>query len=410
MLRRLDLARRSLMASGAALTMLMCGGAGSNSSEKVLYSFQGGADGIDPESIIENKSGNFYGTTFQGGAGGADCQNGSNGCGTVFELAADGTEKVLHSFTGGSDGTFPLSLILEKTGDLYGTTLNGGGSTNCYEGCGTVFELASDGTETVLHAFKGGADGGYPSTLIRDKNGDLYGTTQGGGNMADCDGYGCGAVFKLKQNGKTATVYAFQGGTDGTNPDWLIIDSSGNLLGTTYSGGGADCGTVFRITPEGSESVISTFQGGSDGCNAEGLLADGSGDFYGATESGGNMADCDGFGCGTVFELGADGTKTVLHAFTGGSDGAYPGGLILDKTGGIYGFTQRGGTGTCKVYEGCGTVFKLAPDGTETVLFAFGGCKRGCLPGWLLKGRNGGFYGSAFGGTYKYGIVFSIKN
>jgi len=84
--------------------------------------------------------------------------------------------------------------------------------------------------------------------------------------------------------------------------------------------------------------------------------------------------------------------------------------LILDKTGALYGITQSGGTGTCKVDGGCGTVFKLAPDGTETVLFAFGGCKRGCLPGWLLKGRNGGFYGTAFGGTYKYGIVFSIKN
>jgi uncharacterized repeat protein (TIGR03803 family) len=158
-----------------------------NGTETVLYSFKGGSDGILPfAGLIRDSSGNFYGTTQEGGV---------YGWGTVFKLAPNGTETVLHSFSGGTDGLEPVGgLVKGRNGSLYGTT-EGGGSTGCYGyGCGTVFKLAPDGTETVLHSFTGGTDGlGPVAGLIKDSSGNLYGTTQQGGD------HGGGTIFKLSK-------------------------------------------------------------------------------------------------------------------------------------------------------------------------------------------------------------------
>jgi uncharacterized repeat protein (TIGR03803 family) len=206
----------------------------------VLYSFKGGNDGADPNAaVIADAKGNFYGTTYGGG---------TSGLGTVFELAADGTETVLYSFKGGSDSANPFaSLILDAKGNLYGTTYSGGSGNH-----GTVFKLAPDGTETVLHSFAGGSDGTSPdSSLTEDNNGNLYGSTLYGGST-DCSGNGCGIVYKLAADGTETVLHAFAG-SDGAQPNAsLLAGKKGELVGTTYNGGntgcgGTGCGVIFKI-------------------------------------------------------------------------------------------------------------------------------------------------------------------
>jgi len=370
----------------------------------VLYAFKGGSDGCYPDArLIEDKSGNLYGTTQPGNG---SCLSNS-GSGTVFKLAPDGTETVLHVFggKGNGDGAWPSGgLIEDRAGNFYGTTLGGG-----TYGYGTVFKLAPDGTETVLYPFAGEGDGGNPMAgLIQDKSGNLYGTTSSGG------AYHGGTVFKLAPDGTETVLHAFGHTTgDGAYPSSdLILDEQGNLYGTT-SEGGTDrcvgyqnqpigCGTVFKLAPDGTETVLYAFRGlhGDGSVPDGGLIRDKAGNLYGTTAAGGTGCHQDK-GCGTVFKLAPDGTETVLYAFAGGRDGAVPlGGLIRDKAGNLYSTTEGGGGGQegCKSNpRGCGTVFKLAPDGTETVLFAFAhNISDGMGPsGDLMKGADGALYGTA---------------
>jgi uncharacterized repeat protein (TIGR03803 family) len=222
---------------------------------RVLYFFTGasGADGANPYSgLIRDSAGNLYGTTLYGGI----YENG-----TVFKLDTTGKETVLHaftgSFTGGADGAWPKAgLIRDPAGNLYGTTLVGGlilGCTQSSTGCGTVFKLDGTGIETVLYSFTGWADGAIPlGGLIRDPAGNLYGTTQYGGDLTcpDFVPFGCGTVFKLDATGKVTVLHSFTGGAGGANPyAGLIRDAAGNLFGTTYNGGTSGFGTVFKLTP-----------------------------------------------------------------------------------------------------------------------------------------------------------------
>jgi uncharacterized repeat protein (TIGR03803 family) len=321
---------RALLALGFAGWILsLSDTAPASASEKVLHVFQGGSDGALPDGgLVADKEGNLFGTTSNGGAG---CT--PDDCGTVFMLAPDHTESVLYAFKGGVDGAGPDgSLLADKSGALYGVT--GGGGGNC--GCGTVFELASDGTETVLYAFQGGSDGWYPAgALTADAHGNLYGATLLGGNYngANCSEYGCGTVFELKPNGTKTTLYAFQGGGDGQGPNGSFVrDASGNLYGTTIAGGvcngnASGCGTVFEIAPDGTETVVYPFQGDSDGETPYGgLIADEAGNFYGTTFLGGDTGACTD-GCGTVFKVNPSGVESVLYAFRFGADG---GGLRPD--------------------------------------------------------------------------------
>jgi uncharacterized repeat protein (TIGR03803 family) len=316
----------------------------------VLYVFAGGSDGYIPfGDLIEDTAGNFYGTTIYGGGNGCA---GGYGCGTVFRLAPNGAETVLYSFAGGSDGAQPFaSLIEDAAGNLYGTTSAGGG-TGCAngDGCGTVFKLTPDGTETLLHIFTGGSDGGNPQAgLIVDVRGNLYGTTANGGS--GCNGYGCGIVFKLVPDGTETVLYTFTGGRDGATPyAGLIKDSAGNFYSTTAGGGRHNKGTVFRLAPDGTETVLHDFAAGSDGAFPYGgLIKDKSGDLYGTTPGGGINRK------GIVFKLAPDGTETVLHAFGGGTGGGvYPSfGVIKDKHGNLYGTTSNGPG------DNDGAVFKL---------------------------------------------------
>jgi uncharacterized repeat protein (TIGR03803 family) len=196
----------------------------------------GGSDGKNPfySGLIHDKAGNFYGTTEEGGSAGA---------GTIFKFAPGQGETVLYSFKSGNDGGYPVAtLFLDKAGNLYGTT-NGGGAGDF----GTVFKLAPNGTETVLYSFQGGSDGAYPlSSLFEDASGNLYGTT-GGGDV----GNDFGTVFKLAPNGTETVLYAFTGGSDGSQPQGGLIanstDQKGALFGTTAYGGANGYGTVFSV-------------------------------------------------------------------------------------------------------------------------------------------------------------------
>ncbi|HEY3778600.1 MAG TPA: choice-of-anchor tandem repeat GloVer-containing protein [Rhizomicrobium sp.] len=357
---------------------------------RVLYTFKGGSDGSGPvASLIRDAAGNLYGTTEYGG---------TSGFGTVFRFAPDGTETVLYSFAGGEDGAYPAAaLIMDGSGNFYGTTV-GGGNGGCEgEGCGTVFKLAPDGTETVLHAFAGGSDGSGPAAgLIMDISGDLYGTTAAGGGTG-CYSYGCGTVFKLAPDGAETVLYAFQGGSDGGNPSaGLIADKSGNLYGTTQyggTGGIVSAGTVFEVTPDGQEKVLWDFCS-KDSCEdgefpVAGLIRDKAGNLYGTTTWGGIV--------GTAFKLAPDGTLATLHGFTDDPDGANPfGGLVMDKAGNLYGTTESGGKECGDYGSSCGIVFRIAPDGTETVLHAFRkGKGDGILPqAGLVKDGRGNLYGT----------------
>jgi len=378
---------------------------------QVLYEFcslQNCADGENPTAgLISDAQENLYGTTLYGG-GGTNC--GAYGCGVVFKLTPDGKESVLHAFVGGAgDGGSPWGkLITDGSGNLYGMTRWGGTAQSCFtggNGCGTVFKVTPKGTETILHIFTGGSDGVLPlAGLVADRNGNFYGTTSEGGGSGCLDGYGCGTVFEIAADGTETVLYRFcseQNCSDGAEPlSDLIIDDKGRLYGTTWDGGAYVGGTVFRLDPDGKEKVLYSFKGGSDGkLSAAGVIADKAGNLYGTTESGGGGSRCGGYGCGTAFELAADGTETVLHAFSNGTRGREPtAALFRDGDGNLYGTTlfSYGGRG--------GLVFKLAPDGTYTVLE---GIKS---PYWGLQapliGRNEYLYGTV---TFGYGALFRVR-
>jgi len=380
------------------------------SSEKVLYRFHGGADGRGPEAqLIKGNNGALYGTTYYGG-GGTGCNDGDRGCGTVFELTLQRTETVLYAFNGGSDGAYPLSnLVMDGSGNLYGTTEEGG------LGSGTVFKLAPDGTETVLYAFQGAPDGWAPEgNLVADSSGNLYGTTYYGGGTGgnECGEGGCGTVFKVTPDGTETVLHAFQGGNDGYAPSGgVILDNQGNLYGTTLEGGGGTgcsgfgCGTVFEVAANGTETVHHVFEGGNDGIAPwDSPILDGRGNLYGTTVEGGAQ------NLGTVFKLAPDGTETVLHAFSNASDGLYPlGGLIADTAGNLFGTTSDGGDDDCH-HGGCGTVFELTSGGKEKVLYVFQNSRGRHPAARLLLGDHDKLYGTApDGGKGNNGVVFAVK-
>jgi uncharacterized repeat protein (TIGR03803 family) len=265
------------------------------------HTFTDGTDGSSPQGVVIDAAGNLYGTTFT--------DNGDNGYGVVYKVDSSGNETVLYSFKGGADGGLPEGFLTrDSRGNLYGTTFVGGNLSACpgaWPGCGVIFKVDTGGNQTVLYTFTGGADGRSPNgSLLRDSKGNLYGTTFAGGNMV-CPGSGCGVVFKLDTGGKETALYTFAGGTDGWSPNsGLVLDSMGDLYGTTSSGGAFDKGTVFLVTAKGAEKVLHSFKGTSDGGYPySGLVRDGKGNLYGNTASGGDLKCSPPNGCGTVFNL-----------------------------------------------------------------------------------------------------------
>lgn len=317
---------------------------GKTGSESVIYSFTGGSDGAQPEAaLLTDGIGDFYGTTEAGGA---------NGLGVVFKVTTAGSESTLHSFAGGSDGANPVaSLIMDKSGNLYGTTEYGG--TN---GLGTVFKVTPGGSESVLYSF-GGSDGSYPlANLVMDTAGNLYGTTSEGGGSKTCSG-GCGTIFMLAANGTESVLHSFAGGSDGANPyAGLLLTKSGIMFGTTRNGGTANAGTVFELAHKGQDKVLHSFAGGTDGAYPVSAVTAKTGYLYGTTLEGGAS------GYGTVYKTSAKvGGGSVLYSFTGGSDGGFPKGGLLDQAGNLFGTAYAGGNAGCNADQGCGVVFELTP-------------------------------------------------
>ena len=326
----------------------------------------------------------------------------------ALTLSAGGAQaakfKVLYAFDGtgtDNDGLDPQGgLLRDKSGNLFGVTVYGGASDK-----GTIFEIRSDGTEDKLYDFTSTPDGGLPrGKLARDKAGNFYATATVGGAAGD------GAVVKLAPDGGESVLYSFQGGSDGYEPIGdLASDKQGNLYGVTIAGGNfsclqTGCGVVFRLAPDGAETVLHAFSSAEGFYPAASVVFDKTGNLYGTTSGGG------GNGFGTAFKLALDGTLTVLHSFAGNSDGANPAaGLLLDKAGNLYGTTQYGG-GNASCDGGCGTIFKLAPDGTEVVLHAFAGNADGRAPvAGLILGDDGNFFGTASaGGPKDFGTVFRV--
>jgi hypothetical protein len=407
--------------------------ANAQGTEKALYTFTSGTDGGFPFSgVISDAAGNLYGTSPGGGTSGA-C--GSNGCGMVYKLRPNGsggwTQTILHSFTGGSDGVDPIGgLVMDSVGNIFGTT--GGQNSTCTPigTCGTVFKLTPNGdgtyTESTLYRFQGGADGENPEgSLILDTKGNLYGSTVFGGVPSCYANVGCGTVFQLHPNTDGSwtekTLHRFVGGSDGAFMDaGLTFDTNGNLYGVTTDGGGRGCtgfgcGTVFRLskTQGWKERVLYRFTGGSDGSIAEGgVTFDGVNSFYGVTLLGGDTTCVVPgeplSGCGSVYQLthsSTGWTKTVLHNFTGGSDGISPqSSLTLDNAGNLYGVTGTGGSTGCSGGHGCGTIFSLTPGvsgWTESVLYGFSGGADGSTPWFsgVIRDSVGNLFGTtSYGG------------
>ena len=257
-------------------------------NEKVLYNFHlltANGFGQPTGGVIRDSKGNLYGTTF---IGQADVGYGN---GVVYKVDTAGHSTVLHNFTGEADGGVPYGgVIRDSKGNLYGTAEVGGAS-----GAGVVFKVDTFGNETVLYSFTGGSDGGYPlAGVIRDSKGNLYGTTNGGGAS------GAGVVFKVDTFGNETVLYSFTGGSDGGYPLWVVLvrDSAGNLYGTTNGGGASGAGVVFKVNAAGNETVLHSFTGGADGGNPyAGVILGPEGNLYGTTAFGGET------NAGVVFEI-----------------------------------------------------------------------------------------------------------
>jgi uncharacterized repeat protein (TIGR03803 family) len=364
-------------------------------TESVLYNFcslTNCADGHGPAgTLVRDANGNFYGATEGGGA--AE--------GTVFKVSPDGGETVIYNFEfANNDGSFPEDgVIIDAQRNLYGTTLYGGSAN-----LGTVYKISPAGSETILHSFTGGtSDGIGPyGPLLRDKNGNFYGTTAQGG------AYFYGIIYRLTPDGAETILHYFNPDEhDGAGPiTGLTMDKLGNVYGVAIAGGRYKQGVVFEINSKGRYSILHNFGVTATDGNAPATLTLGaSGDLYGTTAFGGT------YGAGTVFKLvrGANWNETVLYSFgSSTTDGQDPLGVpLLDAQGNLYGTTFIGGNAAC------GTIYKLTPSGEETILHDFGGTGDGCNPdGGLLKDSKGAFYGVTFaGGTGSYtpgGVVYKL--
>lgn len=382
----------------------------------VLHSFTGGRDGSSPAAgLTRAMPGTFYGTTVYGGAGG------QNGYGLVFKLANKGSGWALtplYTFSGGNDGANPgARVVIGPDGSLYGTTSYGGGSGCGGKGCGTIFNLRpppvsstnvlAPWTETVLYRFAGGNDGSLPSgDLVFDQSGNIYGTTVSGGSP------GRGTVYELTPSDGSwseTVLWSFSGGNDGGKPmGGVIFDTAGNLYGTTEAGGSSGYGSVFRLAPSGSgwtEKVIYSFRNGTDGANpVGGVIFDSSGSLYCTTTGGG------GGGAGTVLQLTSSRgswTLKVLYALTGQAGGGPQAPLTIDAAGNLYGVTLQDGA------SGYGSVFRLTRSNggwayTDLHDFSFG--SDGAKPlGTVALDESGNLYGTALdGGAYGFGVVYEI--
>jgi uncharacterized repeat protein (TIGR03803 family) len=361
----------------------------------------GAADGQDPQAgMIRGADGNFYGTTEYGG---------NDLGGTVFKYTPTASEKyapmgnvatitdfAFASNPQGSQG--PVATVLQSNdGNFYGTTYAGG-----THNAGTVFKVTPSGLKTVLWSFGGGNDGGYPkAALIQASDGNLYGTTSSGGT------FGYGAVFKITPAGAESVLWNFGGGSDGSYPEAGVVQGSdGSFYGSTSLGGTQGFGTVFRITPAGVETVLVNFDYTNGTEPKSGVILASDGNFYGTTAGGGTA------GGGVAFKVTLAGDLSIIWNFGAGNDAEGPwSGLIQGRDGNFYGTSVAGGTIRNSSVSGCGTVFRLTPDGVETVLwdFGYGGNGATLFPFSLVEDADGNFYGTNWiGGNTARGTIFKL--
>jgi uncharacterized repeat protein (TIGR03803 family) len=355
-----------------------------------------GTNGATPSAALaQGTDGALYGTTSEFGV---------NGYGTVFRITSRGTLTTLHNFDS-TDGAYPGGLVLATDENFYGETENGGVHDE-----GTAFKITRRGTLTTLYIF--GSDGILPrGGLVQATDGNLYGTTYQGGSGANCD-LGCGTVFKMTPGGTLTTLLSFEG-NNGNGPNTPLVQATdGNLYGTTVGGGahGTYAGTIFKLAPDRNVMTVYSFcakTNCTDGEAPDALFQATDGNLYGTTATGGSNFN------GTVFRVSRGGLLTTLYSFCGQTtctDGYLPRGLVQATDGNFYGTTQGGGDLACQAPIGCGTVFKLTPGGTLTTLHSFHGSDGLQPPAGLLQATNGSFYGTTFGGGASgLGTIFSLS-
>jgi uncharacterized repeat protein (TIGR03803 family) len=369
----------------------------------VNFDFTNGADPYR-DSMIQGTDGTLWGLTEIGGPAGSG--------GTVFKMSFAGTLTTVASFDS-TNGSLPeAGLVLGIDGSYYGTTSEGGTSSTCSFGCGTIFKIAPNGVLTSLHSFcdlPNCPDGADPVGGLIEAGGNFYGATELGGNSAACY-FGCGTLFKIAPDGTLTTLHSFDG-DDGSGPYAqlpLVKGADGNLYGTTSNGGAYGRGTFFKITTAGVLTSLYNFcalANCADGAYPMGAIQGIDGLFYGVTSGGGNSGNG-----GTVFRITAEGKLTTLHKFSVKS-GLYPeAGLIQASDGNFYGTTAAGGAGGSRCgTAGCGTVYEIAPDGKLTTLHSFDDTDGTQPSGALVQATNGTFYGMVeLGGEYEDGTLFSL--
>jgi len=379
------LARTAGAALVAALTLVHAAPA---QTFKMLYAFNGGNDGANPQGRLVLFAGNLYGTTATGG--------GSN-LGTIFQLNIKSLDKtVLYSFGGSpGDGALPLAgLIADSFGSLYGTTRGGGANGN-----GAVFQMNPLAT-TVMHSFGAPPDGAQPlDSLAMDAQGNFYGVTYEGGKTG-----GTGTVFKMDPSGNLTILHSFVGEPNalGSEPVAGLLPIGNYLYGTNINGALATSGgTVFRTDIKtGKTSLLYAFSGGADGGNPQGqLITDGQGNLYGTTLGGGSGH------AGVIYKLNiTTHQQTVLHTFSGGDGDGPASGLLRDSQGNFYGTTLDGGA------AGMGVVYKMTPSGALTVLHSFLGPEGAYPYATPVMDSSGNLYGvtNAYGPSGNNGTVYEI--
>jgi uncharacterized repeat protein (TIGR03803 family) len=364
----------AVLAAGSVLPAALAGAA----TERVVYSFQGGADGANPRGGLIDLGGTLYGTTSTGGAAND---------GTVYKVTLAGVETVLHTLNNRDDGAQPWGELIDVNGKLFGTTAWGGN-----RGSGTAFSITLEGAYHLLHTFGRKQDGAHPYSGLVNVGGTLYGTTYWGGETR------CGTIYKMTKQGAETVVWSFRPRTkpkfrDGCHPYDRPTNLDGTIFGTTNSGGWVPgYGTVFKVAPTGAYSQVYSFKPEVGDAYPSTGLTYLDGEFYGTAS----------LGLGSVFKLTLGGAKTVIFDF-GGSNGSGPSGDLLDVHGTLYGAASNGGT-----YNE-GVVYSLTTAGVEEVLYVFSGGADGGSPLGSLIRIGGTLYGTSyFGGQYGYGTVFTV--
>jgi uncharacterized repeat protein (TIGR03803 family) len=385
----------------------------------VLHTFTGSPDGTNPNPLIRDAEGNLYGTAL---AGGSD-NNCGFGCGMVFKIDPARGVTALYDFAGGSNGGYPVAgLVQDKDGNFYGTT-QGEGNFNL----SVVFKLTPDGKETPYVPSTGINFGSLDSPVALDAKGNVYGMVPYGGTPNcgwDYHGLSCGTLFKMTPNGKFTTIHTFKG-TDGMYPEsGLVRDSKGNLYGAAMFGGirtcravgdrnnyAPGCGTIFKVDVHGKYTVLHTFSNHKDGAGPLGLIIDSEDNLYGIASGGGDHHG-NPFGYGTIFKLDTkSGAFSVLFTFTPPitRSSFFANLLARDSKGNLYGAQKFDGA------NNTGCLFRIDTSGKYTDLYDFetqtaGRNEDGFFPAGVTLGSHGDFYGSMMlGGSAGFGTLFHIK-